>query len=251
MGRVILKANTLPDNCCPAVSNEVRAVYNLAGDLTELTYPDGRHITQTWNGAEHLTNINYIDWSGTAVNYSYLLSATYNSDGTPSLLAFGNGVTENRTENNRLQLSEIKAVVNNQTIFDKQFRYTASCQSANNGNVLQILDVLNNADSQAFCYDALNRIASFTNGNGSMQQTFSTDAWGKVAQTGTLTSNVSYGTNNRIATGGYGYDAAGNVTSFYNGITTNSYTYDAEGRLTTINGGASTYTYSAFDQRVR
>lgn len=53
---------------------------------------------------------------------------------------------------------------------------------------------------------------------------------------------------NHINSGGYTYDAAGNMTS--DGIHT--YTYDADGNITAVDGGGTAkYTYDAFNRRVR
>ena len=110
-----------------------------------------------------------------------------------------------------------------------------------NGNIYQILDVLNGNNSQAFTYDTLNRLSAFANGGGNMQQTYSIDPWGNLSQTGTMSSVVSFGTNNRITTPGYGYDSSGNLTSFYNGVGTTTYAYDAEGQMTTVNNDWNHY----------
>jgi RHS repeat-associated protein len=123
---------------------------------------------------------------------------------------------------------------------------------ADNGNILQILDSLNGNNSQAFSYDNLNRIASFTNGNGTMQQCYTIDPWGNMSITcGNLQTNLFFGTNNQISSNGYGYDASGNLTSFNNGISTVGYTYDAEGKMLTANSGLATYTYDAEGNRAR
>jgi RHS repeat-associated protein len=55
-------------------------------------------------------------------------------------------------------------------------------------------------------------------------------------------------TTNGIVTGGYAYDAAGNMTSdgFHN------YTYDADGNILQVDGGATaSYVYNGLNQRVR
>jgi RHS repeat-associated protein len=126
-----------------------------------------------------------------------------------------------------------------------------SLGSQNNGNILEILDTHISSRSQAFSYDNLNRIASFINGDGSMQETYTIDRWGNLQQNGTLTYSPSYNLFNQIDDGSAGYDAAGNVTSFNNTIITAHYTYDAENRMVTANNGATTYTYSADGNRVR
>ena len=254
----------------------VTATYDLAGDVSSITYPDGRVVKQTWDGAEHLQTVTYDNWNGTKIGYNYLSSASYWANGAPQAAIHGNGVADGQRLNNRLQPIGIGPVhigadgpgtyTGNISLANRVYCYgpaataaqTASlpCSSlglANNGNILQILDSLNGNNSQAFSYDNLNRLASFTNGNGAMQQTYSIDAWGNMSQVtpGTVQSNVFFGTNNQITSSGYGYDASGNLTSFNNGISTVAYTYDAEGEMATANNGSATYTYDAEGNRVR
>ncbi len=137
---------------------------------------------------------------------------------------------------------------------DKHYVYANSdCGNApgNNGNITGIGDVLNNNRSQGFSYDPLNRLRSFSNGDDSMQQNYSYDSFGNLSQSGTLNSQVGFDSNNRINTGGYGYDAAGNLTSFNNGVSTTTYVYNADNQITNFNNGVATYTYDANGQRVR
>jgi len=119
----------------------------------------------------------------------------YFPDGSPEKMAFGNGAIQTISKNSRLLPTEIDLQANanglaNQAVFDRQYNYTSSCQSANNGNIMQIIDPLNNGNSQGFCYDALNRIASFANGSGTMQQSYTYDSFGNLNQSGNLSSPV-------------------------------------------------------------
>jgi RHS repeat-associated protein len=229
--------------------------YDLAGNITSLTYPDGRVVTQGWNSAGLLQSSTFSTWNSTSVGYSYLTSASYWPDGSPNTMTFGNGITQTINKNPRLQVTEISFLPSasglSQTIFDKQYNFTSSCQSANNGNIMQVIDTLNNNQSQAFCYDQLNRISAFSNGDGSMQQSYTIDSFGNMSQSGTLNSSLSFGTNNQINSSGYGYDAAGNLNSFYNGISTSTYSFDAESKLFNLNAGGGYYTYDAAGERMR
>jgi hypothetical protein len=68
-------------------------------------------------------------------------------------LNFGYGVVQTYGKNNRMQPSEftIKQVLNGVlgTAFHKTYNYTSSCQSANNSNIMQIIDSVNANYSQA------------------------------------------------------------------------------------------------------
>jgi RHS repeat-associated protein len=86
-----------------------------------------------------------------------------------------------------------------------------------------------------------------------MQQNYAYDSFGNLNQTspGTLQTNLGFNGQNQIDSGGYGYDAAGNITTVFNGVGYNQYGYDAENKLVNVNSGAATYTYDANGDRVR
>lgn len=269
MGRVILQANTLPDGCCTATENEVAAQYDFAGNLTQLTYPDGQVINQHWNGAGEVSQI-----TGSS-GYQYLTTNTlYLPDGAPEGIYRGNGVADGNVLNNRSQvvvknLARVGAdgpgtSGENPNFMIHEYCYGPAtsalassipgCPSLNfkdNGNILQIMDTLNAGNTQLFNYDVLDRVSSFRNGSNSISQTYTTDAWGNMAQGGTANFSAAFASNNRINGSGVGYDADGNVTSFNNGAFNNSYAYDAESKLTSINSGSNTYTYDALGNRIR
>ena len=270
MGRVILQGSTLPDNCCSPTTNEVAAKYDLAGDLIQLAYPDGRVMKQSWDGSGHLNpsgSNQYAVWfdnyNGTTVNYPYLSSASYFPNGTPQTMTLGNGVVQTYSANNRQQLTEITLQATgsglNQKLFDKFYCYgpgTTSCPvfgpGKNNGNIWAIGDNLNGANSLNTSYDTINRITHFTNGSGSMAQTYTYDPYGNMSQVspGTLQSNLSFNANNRIIDSGFLYDASGNLTQANFGIGAQSYAYDSESQLVNFGNGAETYTYDAEGNRI-
>src|SRR6185437_13825665 len=259
MGRIVYQAACLPDYCTQT-GNAFYAGYDLAGDLTSLTYPDGRVLAESYDGAQHLTGIQYANWNGTTVGYNYLASATYDSDGSPQSLTYGNGAIDAYLWSKRLQPTEsaVQTSVGGslQTVYDKHYCYgpadSRGCGAtgADNGNILSALDMLGNAHSQGYSYDDLNRLVAFSTGDNTMAQTFSYDPWGNMTQAGTETFQVQYAANNRIAASGFIYDAAGNMTQTDFGIP-QAYAYDAEGRITNYNNGAATYTYDGEGQRVR
>ncbi len=106
-------------------------------------------------------------------------------------------------------------------------------------------------------YDEFNRLISRTVNSGPVQNyTWQYDRYGNrwqqnfTAGTGNgSTSSLSFNTaTNQINTGGYTYDAAGNV--IYD--TFHHYSYDAEGNIIAVDSGqTATYVYNALNQRVR
>jgi len=134
----------------------------------------------------------------------------------------------------------------------------------NNGNVAGYFyqDNMNAMGHTAtYTYDGVNRLkTAVATGNVAYNQSYtytgdnSTGQYGNMSCTpsGPGCVNFAYSaTTNRIATSGYGYDLAGNLT----GDGTNTYQWDAEAHLTKVINGAgtaiSTNTYNALGQRVR
>lgn len=120
-----------------------------------------------------------------------------------------------------------------------------------NGNVLSITNCRDNNRTQNFAYDSLNRInQGYTTGTN-WGEDFTIDAWGNLTNRSLHTGKINYEllnaapANGKNQLPGFGYDAAGNMTS--NGSTT--YTYDAENRLTGTAGW--TYVYDGDGKRVK
>src|SRR6266542_1978575 len=119
--------------------------------------------------------------------------------------------------------------------------YNFGLGTNDNGNLLNITNCRDTNRTQNFAYDNLNRISQGYTSGTNWGEDFTIDAWGNLTNRSLHPGKTSYEplnapalTNNRLT--GFGYDAAGNMTS--NGSAT--YTYDAENRLTSTAG----YTYS-------
>jgi YD repeat-containing protein len=59
MGRVNKSTYCVPQDCKYDIAASV--LYDLAGDLTQLTYPDGRVVTQGYNSAGQLSAVNFAE----------------------------------------------------------------------------------------------------------------------------------------------------------------------------------------------
>jgi len=101
MGRVISQSHCIPSDCSYNVT--ISATYDLAGDLTSLTYPSGRKVTFAVDGASRPTGATLDSMNGTNIGYNYLSSATYAPNGAPATMVLGNGLTETSTYNKRFQ----------------------------------------------------------------------------------------------------------------------------------------------------
>ena len=270
MGRMISEGSWTPSS--PNNTGIVtKAKYDLAGNLTDFTYPDGRHITHSINGAGRPSNVVYADWNGTGVNYPYASTISYYSTGAVSQLTLGNGVIQTYSLNSRLQDCEIKATFpavpgssTTRPSFDKQYYFgsgsgnVCAAASGNNGNIANVKDVLNSGKTQSFQYDSLNRLTSAARSDNGFNYSYPMDSFGNMYQVNNLTGNPAISfpfLNNQmqVSGGAWTYDAAGNLTqtgqTAYGG---SSFTFDSEGQLTQVNsGGTATYTYDAEGQRIR
>jgi RHS repeat-associated protein len=128
---------------------------------------------------------------------------------------------------------------------------------ANNGRIQKITDYLDGNYTTTYGYDEHNRLA--TASAPSFSRSYAYDAWGNLTnhtasgQGETGSYSLSYATNasgatlnNQINSAGYGYDAAGNLTT----ERATSYTYDAANRLKTA-GWLNNYEYDGDGNKVK
>ena len=230
----------------------IAAKYDLIGNMTDLTYPNGRHIKQTFDAVGRLSTSRSVDINGTAASQSYLQGTYYFPDGSPSTITYGNGVVETIGKNSRLQVQSMAASnsfapFNGGNFLLHTYSYASPDGSTvgSNGNVYGIADTLNPARYQAFTYDPLNRIRSFSLG-GVVSQAYQLDSFGNMTQVvnGAAVTTFDAATNRvsnlpcaaTLPSNLHPFDAAGNQRC---GTDTNQatmlYNYDAESRISTIN----------------
>jgi RHS repeat-associated protein len=263
MGRVVQQQGCTP-HACYVGANLITAQHDLAGNVTDLIYPDGHHLQQAWDSAGRLCNV--ADNTGgvitcaTNASNRYFSSPTYATSGALTGAVYGNGLIESASYNNRQQPTEI-SVQNSvgEMYMDKQYCYgpaTALCPTPNptpnNGNILNVLNALNPSRSQGYSYDNLNRLVGFANGSMGMSQAFTIDHFGNMTvNSGTLMSTLTFDANNRIdvnTNSGYSYDPAGNLILAPGAISgTQRYNYDASSRLVSIGDPASPSASYAYD----
>src|SRR5437016_12882556 len=121
--------------------------------------------------------------------------------------------------------------------------------NGDNGNVYAITNNRDTNRSQAFAYDALNRLISAQNAGTDCSlklpdghteywgNSYVYDAWGnlnqkQVTKCSAENLSVTVAANNQLL-GGYLYDSAGNMTRDNNGT---NYVYDAENRISSTSG---------------
>ena len=268
MGRVASHALYLPSATTTAAT--LSASYDLAGNLTDLTHPDGLHVKQTWNTAGQLASVYAVDGSTTTA--TYLSSASYYPNGAPSALVYGNGVEEDFGQNNRLQTTSLAGSNSSATLMSRIYYYSndgshglsGGCPSSgDNGNIWQITNSLSSSWTRKFSYDCMNRLTGAQVGSGTAAS-YWLDSFGNMSPevSGTPVNTFST-TTNRISnlpcysTGSMTpYDAEGNQlcdSDAYGAY--RSYGYDAENKTMSVAmAGYSpfvSYDYSGAGDRIR
>jgi RHS repeat-associated protein len=229
-GRVTGKGQTLG-----AITKSVGYGYT-DGRLTSLVTPSGQTITYGYaNG-----RIDTITLNGSTTILSDVL---YEPFGPVAGWTWGNGTVAARVHDLDGKPTDVDSAGAYTYAYDDAFRITG------------ITDVADGTKSWTYGYDVLDRLNAASRTAETIGYTY--DANGnRLTQTGTSAGSYTVsGTNNRVTsiTGTpartYGYDAAGNVTS-YAGLT---FTYTDAGRMDSSTSGATTTTYlvNALGQRVK
>ena len=252
------------------------ATFDLAGNVTSLTYPDGRVLNQEWNGAGELQQIaDQQTLNGQPYLY-FTPQSTYYPDGSSNTVWRGNGVASGVDKNNRLQPWAINAsrigasaagVSDSIGLMLKEYCYgpsvpspspneLPSCPSlsgGNSGNIQEIIDGTVSGHTQTFTYDSVNRLTLFSQLDGSVQQNYIYDSFGNRGAANPTTNRLS---NLPCASSVTPFDAAGNqlCDTDSNGMI-RQYSFDAEDRITQIavlgNAPFESYLYDANGGRIQ
>lgn len=251
LGRAVSASYCLPSDC--SFSYQVQSAYDFQGNLTSLTYPDGRQITWSYDQLNRPTDETYTQWNSTPVNTPLASNLSYYPGGQLQQATFGNGVQVGATYDVNQNVSSLAYLVGGAPVVQKTYTWDLNAQ-----NLLSVNDSASGR-TQSYAYDQLDRLSSM-NDTGSTanacvtnlpgippaSQSFSFDAWGNLKQSGTWSFTENVDSSNRIFSTGYNYDSAGNLLADGAG---NNYQYRSDGLISSSNG--STYTYDAFGQRVR
>jgi RHS repeat-associated protein len=224
--------------------------YNLASELTQITYPSGRVVKQDFDAIGRLSKL-YKDGTTT-----YADNFTYNVAGQVTGFKY-NGASDFTApfvfSADRLQLTSITYQKGATKLLDLAYGYGAA--SGNNGQILSITDNTGTAEagrSVTYSYDALYRLkTAVTSGTTQYPQwglSWTYDRYGnRTAQSVTAGSGPSNSltinaTTNRITDTGFVYDENGNLTAEPAPVSA-SYTYDAENRQVAATVGSSSGAY--------
>ena len=238
--------------------------YNLASEVTQITYPSGRLVQQAVDTIGRLCAIaTSVNTTCGASSGPFATGFGYSAANQLTSFAYGNNIYASfGFSSDRLQLNCLDYSTTNRsgtgcahdgtTKFGLTYSYGAA--GSNNGEINSITDYMDNGRTITYTYDALYRMTkAVTNGSTNypawgLSETY--DRYGnRSAQaiasgcTGITcpTNSVSpSATTNQLTGSPYTYDASGDMTN--DGV--NTLTYDGEGRAVAASGSLGSGTYS-------
>ena len=242
--------------------------YNLAGQLTQITYPSGRVVNENVDGIGRLSSV-----VGTlsGVNTTYASGFGYNTAFQVTGLQYGNnlyasyGFSADRLQLNCLDYSTTNrngtCVHDSTSKFGLSYSYGSS--GSNDGLIASTTDSVDNGRSATYTYDSLFRLTKTATAGSTnypawgLSETY--DRYGNRSAQSIVSGcasincpapsvNVS-ATTNQIAGTGFRYDLSGNMTSDGQ----NTLTYDGENRIASASGplGSASYSYDGNGLRVQ
>ena len=238
--------------------------YNVAGQLTQQTYPSGRVINYT-NTNGILTGVNGVYNSNTT---TYASGLHYTPHGAMDSETLGNGAIHTMNFNNRLQLNQINLTKNGVELQRYDYGYgqydatnTTLDATKNNGQIAKISGFIGGAKQweQRHTYDSLGRLSVAGEYRGdnnlvSWRTHYDYDRFGNrrqgpgqtqnsgLAFTQVVENDIDVATNRFKPTTGITYDAGGNITADnkFKPVGT-TYNYDANNRVVATNNSAAVY----------
>jgi len=226
--------------------------YDLAKNLTKITYPSGLIVNYQRDGLGEISQVSVQSNSGSPPNV-IASNIGYLPFGPVQNVTLGNGVQISNSYDLDYRLTGTQAA-GSSTVQALTVAYDPA------SNIESIRDNLSPNLSQTFQHDPLGRVTKGTGVYGADNYTY--DALGNrltrsLVNGGTASSTYTYtSTNTRLASAAtgastltYTYDANGARTAVKNGNTTQAaYTYNAGARLATV--GSVAFKYNAFGQRM-
>ncbi|OUS16318.1 hypothetical protein A9Q88_07365 [Gammaproteobacteria bacterium 50_400_T64] len=202
--------------------------YDIASNLTQITYPDGKTVAYSYDALNRLSNIN-IDWLNTSATPSY------DAAGRLTHIAHFNASTTTYAYDNADRLTDLNhSTGSGQTLVDYHFSLDA------NGNRTQAI-----IDNEAILPTGLV--------DGTQSHSYNPERNRLLSSSGASTHNYSYDNEGQTenvsgdSNVDYHFDSAHRLVAYNKGGQTSHYHYDGIGnRLrATRNGSTTQYLYGA------
>jgi len=225
--------------------------YDLAGNLTGITYPSGLTVSYERDSLGRIVAVTEQANAG-ATTVTLASNIQYLPFGPVESVTLGNGLQVSYSYDEDYRLTRI--LTGSPSAQDLSLSYDPA------GNITAISDAVNSERSQTLQYDLLGRVVQGSGFYGNDNYTY--DAVGNrltrtLVTTGTASTTYGYVANsNRLSsaasgtsTRNYSYDADGNLIAVKLGTKTQAaYTFNNSGRMAT--SSAASYVYDASGARV-
>ncbi|HEY5331543.1 MAG TPA: RHS repeat-associated core domain-containing protein [Acidobacteriaceae bacterium] len=201
--------------------------YDKAGRITGLSYPDGRVLSQSWDGKSHLRSIR-------EDKAAYFSDAHYGNGTTLLDAMLGETIRIRSKFGDDGRLSELAAFRGDTLIFGHFYGYKA------NGSVYEVQDTSNDR-AVYFSYDQFNRVKRYRDSE-EHEREYSYDEFGNLTDGESELEVGKPDPHNRLQSPqGFTYADAGEMTSDGK----HRYAYNAEDRIANVDDGKVRYTYDA------
>ena len=246
--------------------------YNVGNEVTQVTYPSGRVVQQSYNAVGQLCEI-ATSTAGCGTSSSpFATGYAYDASGNLTGFTFGNGVAAAYNFSlNRSQLSSLSYTKSGTTLFGLNYWYqlnSTNCTAGtpgNNGQIQCITDGVNSGRTVNYTYDALGRLnTALTNGSSSYAQwglaeTYDRygNRWSQTVTAGTgPPSSISFSNTGGALTNhpdGWCFDASGNLLAKSGNCppAAPNFVYDGENRMVGDPTAGATYVYDGNGNRVQ
>jgi RHS repeat-associated protein len=256
-------------------------VYNVGGELTQITYPSGRAVQKSYDAVGQLCQVatQTSACGNSSSPFATIPSPTgYDAAGRVLALNYGNGVAANYTYSaSRSQLSGLSYTNGSQTLFSLSYFYqqnSPNCTgaaAANNGHIQCIADAVDSGRTVNYTFDFLGRLTTAaTNGSANYPEWGLSETYdryanrlsqsivsGCVAPFTCPTSSLTFATNGGALTNhpdGWCFDASGNLLAKNPSTCPPSaptYAFDAENRMVSDSPASAAYTYDGNGLRIQ
>lgn len=130
----------------------VQAQYDFQGNVTSLTYPDGRNIQLTYDLLNRPASQTYAKFGTNTVGTPYVSNASYYPGGQLQQAAIGSAIQSGATYDPDQNLSSLVYMVNGTPVAEKSYTW-----DTNAANLLSIND-LASGRQQSYTYDQMSRL---------------------------------------------------------------------------------------------
>jgi RHS repeat-associated protein len=253
MGRINEMAECTPSGCGNgAYDKHIVYSYDWAGNLTSEWDPAAGNITYGRSPAGEITSVTNQTYtlSGSSGSAALLSNAADGPNG-PISYNLGNGLSEYNEYDSLGRINGGWVCIGAPSL---------ACPNQRNGFALnwsgsRVSGATENyLGTLYYQYDDFNRLTGMENSALQPLYSYVYDRYGNRWQQNALQGGAGFSqlytaATNQLSSGGYQYDAAGNMT--YDASGGHHFTYDAEGNILQVDAGSWSFVFDAFNHRVR